>query len=386
METYLSDQAKGLVTNLKFAAIEMLRGTSESPDLENSLQLHTFSKRARRVIALQAVAFARYVQVILDLNQRKKFRIGVLGCGTVGSSIVRALLASGYFSGDDIIVASRKNSGQEIQRLAAAGVRFDTDNITVARSCRLIYLATLPAQIQTVAKSVKDKLRSTALICSVVAGVGIEKVRRLFDCNFVVRTNVRHRWISSDAYSGDLDPLRILAQDLLTKYSLQSSCGNKISPEEIVLPGNTTDRAFAVHAGFHLASDSDTLISIANTFEDFQASLPSHVDVISREVDGSPFPYLDLDPETAEQQQETAGRSGSSKRKAGQDTRHTNVSKALFGCASSATEASEVLQREDLSRAAERATRQETTATRQLRERFVENFASLVKVKQNQKK
>ena len=94
------------------------------------------------------------------------------------------------------MVAARRelSASPSLLSLAQRGVTV-TENEKVARHCRLLFLTCLPAHVSTVAAATRGKLKSSTIVCSVVAGVNVEKLAKLFQTEVVLRTCVCEEWL-----------------------------------------------------------------------------------------------------------------------------------------------------------------------------------------------
>jgi len=80
------------------------------------------------------------------LPLQRSFRLGIIGCGRVGSLILRALLERGVIPPTRILVATRKPSNQHDQ-FRCLDVEFTTDVMQVVTTCNFIILAVAPHQM-----------------------------------------------------------------------------------------------------------------------------------------------------------------------------------------------------------------------------------------------
>lgn len=318
----MGEEARSLVENLTTDARDIFsQQREEDREVRTSAELYSFSKQAREIIVRQGIFVARCLRLLLHLNAKDRehevtFRVGIIGCGTVGSQLAAGLLDTGLFTANDIIVVTRKNAGQK--HFGSAGVRFER-----FRHCRLVFLTCLPAHIETVAKTLRGKFRPNALLCSVVKGLATERIRKLFQTRFVTRSHLQQRWIATG------QRLEHLEGELLGK-------GHIAGGHESI-----STRA----AALHLSADPDSIFELMSTFEMLQESLEGR---------------------TVFQE----GENGKELRN-GADSM-TRVSLALFG-----TDKEALLEGDKSENMSGSSSSKETMATRALRRRFVEHFWKL---------
>lgn len=106
-------------------------------------------------------------------------KIGFIGCGNMGSAILKGMLAANVVSKEEILVATRTQaSADNIYTLY--GVDVTNDSNLVAKSCPIILLAIKPNMYLELIASIKEEAKD-ALIISVAAGVSITKLHEYFE-------------------------------------------------------------------------------------------------------------------------------------------------------------------------------------------------------------
>ncbi|KAJ1490238.1 hypothetical protein T484DRAFT_3368820 [Baffinella frigidus] len=103
--------------------------------------------------------------------------VGVLGAGSVGKRVVENLVRGGRFPLKQILVSTRRP--ENVKDLEAKGVTVCFDNAKVAAGADVLVVACLPAHLNAVASSIREKVRETALVISLVAGVTPHRVAQL---------------------------------------------------------------------------------------------------------------------------------------------------------------------------------------------------------------
>ncbi|MEM3658396.1 MAG: pyrroline-5-carboxylate reductase [Candidatus Hadarchaeum sp.] len=95
-------------------------------------------------------------------------KVGVIGGGNLGSSLIRGFLKSGVLNPDEIIVSDPDE--RKIKELAKLSITVTSDNRRLVRECEVVFIAVKPDLVETVLKEVED-LSEGKLFISVAAGV-----------------------------------------------------------------------------------------------------------------------------------------------------------------------------------------------------------------------
>ncbi|KAJ9472721.1 Pyrroline-5-carboxylate reductase 1 [Diplonema papillatum] len=96
-----------------------------------------------------------------------QLKVSIVGCGVVGSSILKALIASKLFHVTSLAVSTR----QPESLVGAAGVLACFDNARVVSGADLVFICCLPAQFPDVITSIRGCVKPTAVVMSAVLGV-----------------------------------------------------------------------------------------------------------------------------------------------------------------------------------------------------------------------
>ena len=145
--------------------------------------------------------------------------VGIVGgTGMLGSSIARAWLGGGVVPPNRLWICNR--SGRTAGLEDWPGVSFTADAKTLAASCDVVLLALPPATFPTVAIDAPD-----ALVISVMAGVGIEEIRRMTRARRIVRAMSNPAAEQRLAYSPWHSPDGLGAADREIVQALLGACG-----------------------------------------------------------------------------------------------------------------------------------------------------------------
>jgi len=141
-------------------------------------------------------------------------KIAVIGAGTIGSAIARALAEAGHE-----VIATRRHV-EKVKWLEEYGVKVISDNVLAAEWAEVVFLAVKPSKVASVLEGMAEELEGKLLI-SVVAGIGLGHLKRLAPKAKIVRAMPNIAVLvkeSFTAYStdGDGDELDIVEKLLST--------------------------------------------------------------------------------------------------------------------------------------------------------------------------
>lgn len=103
-------------------------------------------------------------------------KIGFIGAGKMGGAILGAFLKSGKVAADDVVVCEA-TSERAIDVAAKFKVAATTNPLEVVSSCRTVFLAVKPQDLDALLVSISPKLKSTTLLVSIAAGKTLAKIR-----------------------------------------------------------------------------------------------------------------------------------------------------------------------------------------------------------------
>ncbi|AYE34302.1 pyrroline-5-carboxylate reductase [Clostridium septicum] len=106
-------------------------------------------------------------------------RIGFIGCGNMGKSMVMGLLKSKSIGNEDILVSTRSNESKE-KIEEEIGVKCTLNNVEVAKFSDIIFLAVKPNMYKNVIFEIKDNLKDNAVIITIAAGIELKQVETWF--------------------------------------------------------------------------------------------------------------------------------------------------------------------------------------------------------------
>ena len=97
----------------------------------------------------------------------RKFKVGFIGCGNMGSAMLKGILASGQVDKSQVAAAEKFESGRK--RVEDLGVYVTSD---------VIFLVVKPYQQEEVLPEIRDNISADQIVISVAAGVSISSVEQ----------------------------------------------------------------------------------------------------------------------------------------------------------------------------------------------------------------
>lgn len=99
-------------------------------------------------------------------------KVGFIGCGNMGSSMVGGLIKSGFLNAEDIIVSTKtEESAQQLKEQFKITTTLDSK--AVAKESDVIILAVKPFMYKEVIDKIKSELNEDKLIITIAAGISI---------------------------------------------------------------------------------------------------------------------------------------------------------------------------------------------------------------------
>lgn len=115
-------------------------------------------------------------------------KVGFIGCGNMGSSMVGGLIKSGFLKSEEIIVSTKTEASLKKLR-DEFKVATTLDSKTVAKESETIILAVKPNMYKSVVEEIKSELTEDKLIITIAAGISIENMEEwLGDDLKIIRT------------------------------------------------------------------------------------------------------------------------------------------------------------------------------------------------------
>lgn len=106
----------------------------------------------------------------------RKFKVGFIGCGNMGTAMLKGILASGQVSAKEVAAAEKFEAGRK--KIEELGVYVTSDNGELVRESDVIFLVVKPYQQEEVLPEIRDNVTADQIVISVAAGVSINKVEQ----------------------------------------------------------------------------------------------------------------------------------------------------------------------------------------------------------------
>jgi len=116
------------------------------------------------------------------MNAGLRMKIGFIGCGNLGSSLIKGLLKTNLLR-DKEIVASDADENM-LKELKELGVEVTSDNRKVARLCDVIFIAVKPDIIEDVLGEIRE-FSDCKLLVSVAAGISTKFIEKRTDARVI---------------------------------------------------------------------------------------------------------------------------------------------------------------------------------------------------------
>lgn len=102
-------------------------------------------------------------------------KVGFIGCGNMGGSMVGGLIKSGFLNADEIIVSTKtESSSQKIKDEFKVNVTLDSK--LVAKESDVLVLAIKPYMYKEIIEEIKSELNTNKIIIAIAAGITINNM------------------------------------------------------------------------------------------------------------------------------------------------------------------------------------------------------------------
>ena len=115
------------------------------------------------------------------------FKLGIIGCGTIGTIIVETLLSMGILKPNEIIISTRRP--QTLQHRFKK-ILVVIENEVVIKESDLVILCCLPHHIPHIVNDIQMKIQVPMISC--VAGLSYSKLVQLFKTTMIATIKVEY--------------------------------------------------------------------------------------------------------------------------------------------------------------------------------------------------
>ena len=106
----------------------------------------------------------------------RKYKVGFIGCGNMGSAMIKGIIGSGSVKASEI-GASEKFDGAR-QKVAELGIDVCDDNALITRESDVLFVVVKPYQLDEVLPDIRDNLSADQILIYVAAGRTISSVEQ----------------------------------------------------------------------------------------------------------------------------------------------------------------------------------------------------------------
>jgi pyrroline-5-carboxylate reductase len=115
----------------------------------------------------------------------KSSRVAFIGSGNMAEAMINGMLGRKLMAADQIVASGpRPQRGQELAQ--AFGVRVTTDNAAAVEGADIVVLSVKPQVLPGVLPELRGRVRSEALVLSIIAGARISTIRRGLDNHLAI--------------------------------------------------------------------------------------------------------------------------------------------------------------------------------------------------------
>lgn len=159
-------------------------------------------------------------------------RVGFVGCGNMGSSMVGGLIKSGFLTKNDIIVSTKtEKSAQNLKE--EFDIKTTLDSKEVAKECDTIILAVKPHMYKDVIDEIKDQLNEKKLIITIAAGITIANMEEWLGKDYkIIRTMPNTPALVGQAMSAVCANVNVDEQELNYCFNIFNSFGEAVQLSE----------------------------------------------------------------------------------------------------------------------------------------------------------
>ena len=162
-------------------------------------------------------------------------KIGFIGCGNMGGTMIRAMLDAGKCAPEDMM-ASNHSEEMLQRRKAQTGIRVTTDNREVAAFAEILFLAVKPQYYEAVITEIRDLVTADQLIVTVAPGKTLAWVAGAFGRDLkIIRTMPNAPALVHAGMTALCPNARVSEEELAMFRELCGSFGNTEVVEESLM-------------------------------------------------------------------------------------------------------------------------------------------------------
>ena len=120
-----------------------------------------------------------------------RLKVGVIGCGRIGSHFVRCLIEYANIIPEDILVSVRRQGGLALE-FKDQGIQCSFSNKVVASSVDILLLCVTSSQVEEILHEIKGDIK--CCLYSVIVGLSASKIRYLLNYDLVYKPNYEYNF------------------------------------------------------------------------------------------------------------------------------------------------------------------------------------------------
>ncbi|XP_061172106.1 NADP-dependent oxidoreductase domain-containing protein 1-like [Saccostrea echinata] len=127
-------------------------------------------------------------KILQDKDSRDPLKVGIIGCGRLGSQLAHCLLTYGRVNPKDLKVSTRRP--ETLEYLQNKGVDCFHDNIKLASTSHVVFICVLPSHVQVVAEEIKEHIPVHTIIYSFVAAYSVQKLKQILQTTNILKPDL----------------------------------------------------------------------------------------------------------------------------------------------------------------------------------------------------
>lgn len=106
-------------------------------------------------------------------------KLGIIGCGAMGSAIIGGIIAAGSVPAGDIIGSARSEAGRA-RAAEKLGIEMTASNVSVVSASDVVFIGVEPGQVPGVIQEIRDARKPGQIFISFASGVTLAAIASAF--------------------------------------------------------------------------------------------------------------------------------------------------------------------------------------------------------------
>lgn len=181
-ESALNDEEKQLLALRKRSHAMVVTACTQATFFANILH------EARQIKKQMKSPQKMTAKILQDKEARDPLKVGIIGCGRLGSQLAHCLLTYGRVNPKDMKVSTRRP--ETLEYLQNKGVDCFHDNIKLVSLSHVVFICVLPSQIQVMAEEIKEHIPGHTILYSFVAAYSPQKLKQILQTNQILKPDL----------------------------------------------------------------------------------------------------------------------------------------------------------------------------------------------------